>query len=266
MRLLIFTIVFISFNFNTTAYSHQFIKKDTVENVFYEYDTVYMAPDTIRITDTIIDYQTVQPVEEITNSECWSIGLEVVPFTSNIFNSKSSIDSFSLKNTVNYIYSLKLQYVYRGFIIGLGVGITPLHDRIRYTSANNFLISNDSISIVTTNTSENYYRYFNFYLNVGRKWGKSKFHYSFNAGLIADVLIDYNARFPIDNQYNKISDNFVRKIGLAVMLNPSISYRIWKKLDFYISPLYRYNLNKRNLYPLSNLQNAGIGLGLNLIL
>jgi hypothetical protein len=65
---------------------------------------------------------------------------------------------------------------------------------------------------------------------------------------------------------NHIKASTVRKTGLAVMVNPSIGYRIGKKIEIYLTPFYRYAFYKKNLYPINNQQYFGIGAGLNLIL
>ncbi len=265
MRLFIFLLLLSGFNIVTLAADQTTIKRDTIETIIYEYDTVYVSPDTIRITDTIVNYQTIKPLYINMSTQHWSIGANFLVLGSNFFGEKSVIDSFKEKNTINYSYTLNFQYYNKGFMVGLGGGITNIHDRIKYQQIHNTLIADDSISIVNNCISDNYFRYLNLSLSMGKEWGKRKIHYALSASFITDILIDYKAVLPISEQvYNKIFDTSVRKIGLAVMLSPSVIYRIGKKVDFCISPCYRYTLNKRNFYPLSNLQDLGIGAGLNL--
>lgn len=266
MRLFGFIILFISINIVIRASDQTAFKHDTIETVIYEYDTVYMAPDTIRVTDTIVNYQLAQPVIEFEKAKHWSIGVSILPLVSNLLGEKSVIDSFSSKRVVNYNYNLNIQYSFKRFIVGLGGGITRLHDRLMYQSVHNFLVGSDSLSVINNCVSDNYYRYFNINLLVGKKWGKQKIHFALDASLAIDILIDYKAVLPVNNEVAKIFDTSIRKIGFAVMVSPSIGYRFGKKLDFYLTPFYRYNLNKRNLYPLSNLQDIGIGASFSLIL
>jgi hypothetical protein len=266
MRLFGLIILFSSVSIVIRASDQAAFKRDTIENVIYEYDTIYMPPDTIRVTDTIINYQLVQPLKEEEKTNHWLLGTSVLPFVSNLFGEKSVIDSFSLKQVVNYNFNINIQYHFKSFVVGLGGGFTRLHDRLLYHRVNNFLIGSDSISVNNTCTADNYYRYFNIILLVGKKWGKQKIKFTFNASLVADILIDYKAILPVYNEVDKIYDTSIRKIGLAVMISPSVSYKLGKKFDFFLSPFYRYNLNKRSLYPLSNLQDVGIGAGFSLIL
>jgi len=264
MRLIIFLLLLTVCNIVTLASDQTAIKADTIETVIYEYDTIYVSPDTIRITDTIINYQSVQPLQVKTKSEHWSIGADFLPLFSNFFGEKNVIDSLSFKKVVNYSFNVNIQYSYKRFIVGFGGGITKLHDQVMYQKTYDALINSDSLHIVNNCTSDNYFRYANFYLSIGRKWGKKKIHYAFHTSFISDILIDYKAVLPLNQVDNKIFDTSVRKIGWGVMISPSIMYSLGRKLDFYISPCYRYTLNKRNLYPLSNLQEVGIGLGLSM--
>jgi hypothetical protein len=264
MRLFIFLLLLASSNIVTLASDQTAIKADTIETVIYEYDTIYVSSDTIRVTDTIINYQSLQPLQVKEKSGHWSIGADFLPLFSNFFGEKNVIDSLSFKKFVNYSFNVSLQYSYKRFSVGFGGGITKLHDRIMYQKTYNTLINSDSLHIVNNCTSDNYFRYANFYLSIGRKWGKKKIHYALQTSFISDILIDYEAVLPLNQVDNKIFDTSVRKIGWAIMISPSIIYSLGRKFDFHISPCYRYTLNKRNLYPLSNLQEVGIGASLSM--
>ena len=267
MRLFLITLLLISCNVVTWASDQTSLVRDTTETVIYEYDTIYVSPDTIRITDTIISYQSQRPLQVKEKEEHWAIGISLLPMVSNFFGEKSVIDSSSAKKVYNFTYNVNFQYNYKGFIVCLGGGITRLHDRIIYPQRRNQLIASDSILIVGNCISDNYFRYVNLSLSLGKKWGKRRIHYALSASFITDILIDHNAILPLSEQvYNKTFDTSVRKIGIAIMISPSVIYRLGKKLDFFISPCYRYTLNKRNLYPLSNLQEVGIGAGFSLLL
>ncbi len=241
----------------------------TIQTIIYEYDTVYIAPDTVKLTDTIINYL---PAKKNIKNHPWSVGISVSPFVPNAFNEKNSLDSFSLQRTVNYRVALNLQYDHKNFIYSIGFGITPLHERIHYQGSlaantqQQLSVPYDSLSINRNCTADNYFNYLNVYLTVGKKWVKRKIYYAITASIIADFLLDYKAFLPVSNQDNQIKASSVRKFSYATALSPYMGYRFGKKLELYIAPFYRYTINKKNNYPLNNLNNLGIGAGLNLIL
>jgi hypothetical protein len=255
----------------------------TLDTVIYEVDTVYMPPDTIRIADTIRNNPPrTQSVEKTTNkiqyvakkfSNQWSLGFHILPFISNLFNNISPIDSFSFQKVVNYSYDINIQCGFKNYVIGIGAGITPLHERMNYqgshgaTSAQDALLSYDSLQIANNCTSDNYYNYFNLYLTVGRKWTGKKIDFGFNASFITDLLMDYKAVLPLSSPFNnQINSSSVRKLGFSAAISPYLGFKFGKTMALILAPFYKYSFSQDHKFPQNNFQNIGISAGLNIFL
>ena len=248
------------------------VKPDSiVETIVYEYDTVYVAPDTLKLTDTIVNYLR---IPEKIKKHNLSVGFSILPFISNPFNQVNAIDSFSNQKVFNYSLDVNIGYTLKNYIVSIGAGITPIHERLRYQSSHNVSTSSqvasasyDSLQVNYNCTADNYYDYFNAYLSIGRKWRSKNFDYGCNISLITDILIDFKAFVPVSPPLeNRIHSTSVRQLGFSAAVSPYLGYRFGKKLELFVAPFYKYTFNKDHRYPQNNLQNLGIGVGFNIIL
>jgi hypothetical protein len=274
MRLYIVILIaflFKTFTINAQASEKNVVKPDTItETIVYEYDTVYLAPDTIKLIDTIVNYL---PAKKKLKPYNWTIGISFAPFISSAFNGQNVIDSFSLKQKLNYGIDFNVRLIKKGVIYGMDVGITPIREQLVFQYSSQASQQNnadiyDSLRISNNCTSTNYFNYLNANLFIGKKWRKANVFYGMNACFLTNILLGYKALLPINNPDNKIPSSMVKKLGFGVALNPNIGYRIGKNWEFYLSLLYRYTLNKESKYPQSNLRymDIALGAGLNLIL
>ena len=284
LRILVVFCFFVSSHINAQVSEKNHVRHNvTLDTVIYEVDTVYMPPDTIRIADTIRNNPSrTQSVEKKTNkihdvakkfSNQWSLGFRILPFISSPYNNISPIDSFSFQKVVNYSYDINIQCGFKNYVIGIGAGITPLHERMHYQgshgaiSAQDALQLHDSLQIANNCISDNYYNYFNVYLSVGRKWTGKKVDFGFSASFIMDLLMDYKAILPLSSQFdNHINSSSVRKLGFSAAISPYLGFKFGRKIELILAPFYKYTFNQDHKFPQSNLQNIGIGVGLNIFL
>ena len=178
------------------------INIDTIsEKVIYEYDTVYVAPDTLKLTDTIVYYQVksksikekknlnffvnLNPLQNI--SEKWSIGIGANAFIRELNNKNRTVDSFYVKKTINFSYEIHINYDLNRFRYSLGLGFASYHEQLEYQKILNLnnsftsIGSYDSLSVTNKCTATNYYQYLNVFFNLGKKWGKGPFFFVLNS-------------------------------------------------------------------------------------
>jgi hypothetical protein len=260
------------------------VLQDTInETIVYEYDTVYLAPDTIRLTDTIVNYTKPKVTPKKTRSRIFrffssysifsnftpsSLELKVSPFAYENFINKQFIDSSENKTGINLSYLVQLNYNIRKFVISASFGFTPFQEKYSfkdsYYSDTRQAGSNesyDSILVYRNNTYVNYYNYLNLSLSFGRTWNISKkIFFKVNISGHSDVLIGHSANVIGDSI--KLSSSSARSIDFSVSISPYIGYKINKTLGIFISPFYQHSLAETDKYPRYTFQKAGIGAGL----
>ncbi|HEY4784485.1 MAG TPA: hypothetical protein VIH57_00485 [Bacteroidales bacterium] len=264
------------------AKNEKFEPSDTIhENVLYEYDTVYVAPDTLKLTDTIIHYKPnpnpnqIKPSHSSTffdkinilnnMSDKWTVGIGLGSFVSGLFEKGNVVDSFSTKRTINYIFDIHISYQLNRFKYTVGVGFSPIHERLWF-AADRFSITSltgsgsyDSIRVKKDCVSDNYFNYVNVFFSMSHRWGnvKQKVYVGVNTFISEDFLINYNAVLPAD-QVIKIKDSSVRKAGTRIGVFPCVGFRSKKNLNFAVGPFCWYSLVDNHKYPFSDRLVLGI--------
>ena len=255
---------------------------DSIEEIIiYEYDTIYIQPDTIRITDTIFDIikkdslKVSKPKRSRTRRVRSnytmkgflprSIGLSAIPFVP--LNPQSPADTLNPQVVFNMAYHLQLNYYTDKFLISYGLKYTSYHEQFNgyFTSysSNKGIVSAslyDSILVTNKYVVDYYYDYLSLDVMVGRKltFGE-KLDLNLNLGLQADFLIGYK------QGNTSVSDSMVRKTNFALILSPQITYKIGEKFEFKLSPFYQHAIFEEKKYPGLLRQSTGIEAGINYI-
>lgn len=260
--------------------------KDTVkEIIIYEYDTVYIAADTIWLTYTIIDIEKTNTVKKkkfvfprfsfkklrsflfpiIPNS----YGINVAPFVAGNLQEKIVSDSLSSQAVINTSFSMQMNYYSRKYILSIGAGFTPYHEKHHfqrtYYSSNiqtNTFEPYDSLLINMEYSADYYYNYLNLNVLFGRKLKlNKKLFLNLNLGFTADYLIDYkqgNTNIPLSS---------VRKFDISFIISPHLVYKKNRRsFEFYLSPFYQHSILQDDKYPKTTFQKMGIEVGFNKIL
>ena len=271
-RFLIF-LFFLSIVFNITA-SAQIPEEnktniDTLkENIIYEYDTIYLAPDTVRITDTIYHLLPLQ-----IKKHHFSIEAVFVPYFYSSFNSQFFSDTLLVKNNLNYNFTLNLVYEKNRYLFSAGIGFSPFHEHLSKTtstlsstSATNGQQLYDSLLIINDCTTENYYNYLGLQLMIGRKWTYRKLNFELKTYLITNLLLNYKAYYPTSEPENEIRKSDVLQSVYSVCVSSGFGYQFTKRIGLNISPFYSYSFSNRHKFPRRAFQSIGIGVGVKFLL
>jgi hypothetical protein len=272
--------IIVSNSANAQVNNNKPVNADTInQTVEYEYDTIFVAPDTIRLTDTLYRFQLdknktsrSRKFKLLNNinifnslSDKWSAGLGIYSFLSGF--PINDVDSFSAKWTLNLNFEFHVNYQVNQIRYTLGLGFLPLHEQLQYQGSNSLksqVVSNgirDSFLLTSNCTSHNYYNYLQLFFNVGKKWGTRKFFFVLDAGLAGNLLINYHAILP-GIQPTKINTSKVGKYGFRIGLNPSIGYKFNNGLNVSLVPFCSYSLLNVYKYPVGEQIIVGLGLRL----
>ncbi len=273
-----FIIVIIQILLSTTAFSQiDPVSKDSLNEVtIYEYDTVYLEPDTIRVTDTIT---TIIKATEVKKKKAYSlaflapksIGFNLLPFISGNLKNKSISDSLSYKTVFNTSFSVQLNYYNKKYLFSIGAGFTPFHEKYQYSGTyystdgeTDTTGTYDSLLINKKYTAEYYYQYLNLNILFGKKWKLNK---KWNLRLVTGFTTDFLFAYKQGNSETMSSE--IRKFDVSIYLSPQIVYNYKKRkrnFEVYLSPFYQHSLLGNNKYPYTTFQKMGIGVGFNKIL
>lgn len=256
-------------------------KLDTIpETIVFEYDTVYLAPDTLKQVDTIVHYQQINPNNAIQKksfrllenfnilkgfSEQWSIGIGINTYLDGLMANRLIDDSISVRKLVNYSFEVHLNYKVNQFIYSLGIGYSPVHEQFQIqntTGHNSSITSNgsyDSLLIKSNCLTTNYYHYLNVFLNVGKKWGHGNVFFVLNSNLTCDVLLNASAFLPF-NPPIKVNSSSIQRVGLKLGVNPYIGFKFLRASEFSFGPFCNYSFLNSSKYPIVNQFIFGIGL------
>lgn len=269
MRVLFLSVLFSAILIKTSFCQELNTKqvKDTLvtEEVIYEVDTVYLHPDTVSFYDTIVHY-TPKPARKL------PIFVEVAgsSFVSGIFD-YATIDTLTIRKTVNYSGALTLAYSYKSVFWGINLGLSQLEENIAYGKS--FNSSNaqytqsgyyDSLAYSGNCDYTNYFNYLNVALVFGKKWtGPGKFSYRAILHAGCDILLSHSSYSVLSDSENKIplADSDLRKFAWYFDLSASIGYRLGKKADIFVAPYGKFSLKSGKAYPLSNMAVIGLRLG-----
>ena len=272
-------LVFISFSVFSQMDS---TRRDSIEEIIiYEYDTIYIQPDTIRITDTIFDIikrDSLKVIEPDISKKIKlkryfsmkgilpkSMGFSVASFFP--INTQSPSDTLILQQVFNTAFKLHLNYYSKKYLLSIGVGYSPYHERFSgfdgsYSSNRDTVTSGsyDSLQISNNYKVDYYYDYLSLDLILGRKFIiNKKIELNLNFGASTDFLIGYK------QGNTSVSDSMLRKFDFSLYISPQIIYKINKKLEFRFSPFYHHAILDDKKHPYLLQQRVGIEAGLNFV-
>jgi hypothetical protein len=266
----LYLFVFLILTTFKSAYAQQPEQKsvtDTIvtEEIVYEIDTVYLQPDTINLSDTIINY--IKQHKKHT----WFVQAGVSPYVSGIFDF-GNVDTLQLKKTINYAVDFTLAYSFKTSFLGINIGFTQLQENLSYPGISYSSIAQssggafyDSLSYAKTCSYRNYFNYLNIGVVFGRKWkGVRKISYSTSANAGCDILLSESAYSVLSDSYNKIPlpTSDIRKLSVSLGLSAALDYTLAKNTEFFFAPYVKFSLRLKKDYPLSSLTVIGFSVGL----
>jgi hypothetical protein len=266
----------VSFSLSAFSQVESGLSDSINEITIYEYDTIYLQPDTIRLIDTIVDIvkipSTNQSQSNLKNSSSPnslfiipnSIGINISPFFGGSMYDKNVSDSLYSKLIFNYAITGQINYQSKKYLLSIGIGLSPFKETHYFKTSTNHLIADstgiyDSVMISNKSTYNYYINYLNFNVLIGRKWQiNKKWSVNFKIGCFTDFLLGYKQ----GNTNNP--DSLVQKFNLSIGFSPGICYKAGKRIEFFISPFYQYSLFRKKEFPYTASQKTGIGLGFNI--
>ncbi len=260
------------------------IRRDSIEEIIiYEYDTVYIQPDTIRITDTIFDIVKADSVKITKPNRTRrnrqrsrdytmkgflprSLGLSFLPFV--YINPQSLSDSLKNEQVFNLAYHFQLNYYTDNFLTSYGLAYSSYHERFSgqydsFTSNIDTILSTsyDSIRVTNNYQLDYYYNYLSLDLILGKKFIiTDKFNINLTVGASAGLLMGYKQGNTV------VADSMVRKYNLSLIFSLQLTYKISKKFEFKLSPFYQHAIFNEEKNPYSFKQRVGIEIGFNYVL
>jgi hypothetical protein len=241
------------------------ISRDSIpEIIVYEYDTVYVAPDTIRYTDTIVHLIPVITSVRIPKTET---GVFFTPFITGISNSNLKSDSLTLHATVNYHGGIRFTRYTSHFAWYLQAGYESVHSKLYYT--NSYSTKDDELSGVYDSLQvsgnykiNNYYDYFYMQPGFGKRWELKRFVFSLYAyGLYSFLYKHTDTDTYSERLQNELSINSVQKTSWSAGAQIDFGFRITSRILFHIAPTYQYKFNAKNFYPLGDSHRLGVTSG-----
>lgn len=237
------------------------------ETIIYEYDTVYVAPDTIRMTDTVVNYLP-SPVKPSMNTRShWAIAVNYSPYISNFIEHVSPSDSFSVSKTINHETDIQCQYRFHKYLLSFALGYSFLQERIDYkydhlTTSENVSGIYDSLLIKSSGSIHNNYEYINLTVDLGRIWQRDNFNFFCNLRIKAAFLMMNNSMLP-DNYIKRTE---LQKTAYLGSIQAGVAYSLTKNIQWQLSPFFQYCFSEAQRYPLGNRQVIGLSTGLIFIL
>jgi hypothetical protein len=256
--------------------------KDSIKEItVYEYDTVYVEPDTIRLTDTIIDVIKINTQKGKEHSSNFSfskfisffspivpnsIGINISAFAAGYFRNERIFDTIVSQAIVDWAFSAQMNYEYKKYLFSLGAGYTSYHEKQSYvgyfssTSTPTEIPGlTDSVLITKIYSLNYYYNYSNLYALIGRKWELAR---KWNFCLSAGIFTEFLSNFKQGN--TSVMKSIVQKFNISITINPRITYHASQRMDLYLSPFYQHSFLQQENYPSNIFQKAGISLGCNI--
>jgi hypothetical protein len=278
----LFFIVLASFTLNIVNaqnIGNNQLKQDSIrETIIYEYDTVYVAPDTLIVTDTIVKYKSdtkpgrpsiilsfFDKLNLFKNFQReWSAGVGIYSFLSGFPGKDASIDSFSLARLINYQFEFHVNYTVGQNRYSLGVRFTPLREQLHYNETQYIKkdISQgvtDSLMVTNNGNNTNYYQLLGIVFNFSRNFGSRSVFFVFNGYVSADMVLGYSAYLPV-RQKIEISSSSVRKIAYSFGVSPCLGFKFWQRIDLSIGPFCNYVMQNRDKYPVTSPFTYGMGI------
>jgi hypothetical protein len=254
---------------------------DTVrETVVYEYDTVYVAPDTLRLVDTLVHFlpeekkvtPEIKPIPAPVKTYHWALGFFFSPSLSGMLDRGPVMDSSSTERVVNMGYHVQVQVGIGKWIYHLAAGWSPIHERIhfneQYFTTGNYVSGvYDSLYVKSEAVIDNYYDYLTASLGLGRKWETRKFSYFCQASFGVAFLTGHRASFLVNHQLNTaLPASSIRTTDYSVAIDAGIAYKFSKRISWQVAPYYQHTIASVGKHPFGNLQILGIRTGFLLFL
>lgn len=276
-------------NFLAISQVETSISDTIVEEIIYEYDTIYLETDTIKLVDTIyiepdtvriIDTVFQKPERKYTNKNVKRFFKrhfvvrkpEIVSFEYNTFlgefNDKMINDSVLSKRTLGQSLAGQFDYPICGLLFSIGLEYSFLNEKQSYqsisltSSKENSVDGNyDSLAVNNSYNAEYYYRYLGLYLYLGKQWEvNQKLALGFSFGVNSSFLSDY------EQGNTSVSKNELKDFILSANTSFKATFMLSKYVGVYFKPFYQYSFFTETKYPSSFTQRLGVGLGLSFFL
>jgi hypothetical protein len=267
-------LIFSFFKVFSQAHTDTITNLNSQEEVIFEYDTVVLPPDTIRITDTITMIDASEKKSASTKKFHLNLNNQAISFigsgfiTNQHLSDAQIIDSAEYTSSQPYNYDLGLFYSFdiSNYTLSAGINFISFSEK----SEKNYVLKKDTLingfpSIRTDSINSkfrNYFYYTGFFVGVAYNINIEKLSIS------PELSFSFNKLLPNQNyKFEKGTTSLIiknEKYSNLMLLSLSfpVAYEINKKIAVFLQPSFSGNLSADDLFPktLKNCYRIGFGV------
>jgi len=270
--------------------NNKYLSDSIHENLIFEYDTVLLPPDTIRLTDTITiaDNSMHKPAnrKKINNmsrnlksknqniQSKYSLSICFSPFiTAQNFFTGNLGDSvkYSSNQPLNFYYEISSGLKFNNWVLFAGINFISFSEisKKELSEPKNETIATELdttiyfLKIHSIGQIKNYFYYAGFLFGASYNLVKHNFIFC------PQTCLGFNRRIPgttykFDNGINVryVPGNEMPNYLFSFSLSPSCGYKLSKNIFVLILPTYVYNVKGKNSFPVSYRHNFRLGFGI----
>ncbi|HEX3006960.1 MAG TPA: hypothetical protein VHO90_05030 [Bacteroidales bacterium] len=258
----------------STRLSGQVVARDTLrtdsvpEIIVYEDDTLYVAPDTIRITDTIVHLIHEKVPIRVRKKEA---GVYFTPFYTGFSRLTLQSDSLTLHTTMNYRSGIQFSYYAPRFAWYLQAGYESVHNKIQYshsymTTGEELSGVYDSLFVKSNHQINNYFDFVYIQLGLGKRWEFKRYTLSiYTSGMYSFMYKQTCADVYNELIERELSPDSRQKSSLSAGLQIDMGYKITRSLLLHAIPTYQYQFVSEKKYPQGDAHRLGVTFGMSVL-
>jgi hypothetical protein len=252
----------------------QVVAKDTLltdsvpEIIVYEDDTLYVAPDTIRITDTIVHLIKEKVPIRLRKNE---LGINFTPFFTGFSGLSLQSDSLTLHTTINYRSGIQFSYYTRHLAWYVQAGYESVHNRIDYSHsymATGEDVSGvyDSLFIKSKHEINNYFDFLYVQLGLGKRWEFKRYTLSiYTLAMYSFMYKQACAEVYDDLTEVELSPDSRQKSSVLAGLQFDLGYKVTPSLLLHVVPTYQYKFMSEKKYSQGDTHRMGVTFGMSVL-
>ena len=234
------------------------------EIIVYEDDTIFVAPDTILVIDTIVHYVKIK--EPVLRSK-----RELGIIITNNFNSfDKQIDSIALRANPGYRLGIQFITYKQHFAWYIHVGYESVHNRINFKDSYEGTGEEvggvyDSLTITSSYEINDYLDLLYLQLGIGKRWGSKKIIFSvYTYGMYAFLYKQTSLDHFFENVPNELSVVSTIKNNFSLGIRSDLGCKLTSNFIFHIGPSFQYRINnkKSTLFGSSGILGVTYGLSI----
>ena len=234
------------------------------EIIVYEDDTIFVAPDTILVIDTIVHYIKVEKPVLRSKRE---LGIII---TNNFNSFDKQIDSVTLRAKPGYRIGIQFTTYKQHFAWYMHAGYESVHNRINFKNSYGSTGEEvggvyDSLTIINSYIINDYLDLLYLQLGIGKRWGSKKIIFSvYTYGMYTFIYKQTSLDHFFESVPNELSAGSTVKNNFSLGVRSDLGYKLTSNLIFHIGPSFQYRINnkKSSLFGSSDILGVTSGLSI----